>query len=95
MFSPTRDVAVRFILSHFCTATARFNRAWDVAARFILGECYTATEGYSPAGDMRRFCSTTAGYSQAGNMDELVSCVTSALLKLVPVPLATRINFVS
>ena len=33
--------------------------------------------------------------NQAGDMHELVSCVTSALLQLVPVPLSTRTNFVS
>jgi hypothetical protein len=97
-------------LSHFCTATARSNPAWDMAAHFILGDCYTATgyrpagdmchfctatAGYSMAGDMCRFCTATAGYNQAEDVDELVSCVTSALLQLVPFPLSTRINFVS
>jgi hypothetical protein len=85
MFSPTGDMAVRFILSHFCTAAARSNPAWDMAAHFILGDCYTGTAGCSPAWDMCHFCTATAGYNQGGDVDDLVSCVTSALLQQVTI----------
>jgi hypothetical protein len=96
MFSPTRDIPVHFFLSHFCIATAGSTLALDMAAHFeSLLNCYCRFQFCLWHGcELYLEWMLDSGYSPAGDTDKPVSWVTAALLQLVSLSLAARINFV-